>query len=231
MKRLSAVGVVCLWVAAGAAVRAQGRASFEIVTRRMDVDVDGAPNAYGPPGKPALDDLLSAHYMRRPKGEIVGYLTEDDHPTVPVVQGPHDPYPGYYISQTAYTDEAITNERDPRRYVDATKISYIVLGDEAKRKGAGIGDFVAVYSKKTHKAVYGIVADSGNPSGDEGSLHLLQALGYPFRNGKDDSVVGREVVVRFFPGSNPEHKFFRTQPELDRAAEKLGLSKEFAEPK
>jgi hypothetical protein len=197
----------------------------------MDVDVDGAPNAYGPKGKPALDEELSAHYRRRPHGEIVGYLTEDDNPKVPVVQGPHDPHPGYYISQTAYTDAANTNVRDPRRYVDATKISYIVLGDEAQRKGARIGDFVAVYSKRTHKAVYGIVADSGNPSGDEGSLHLLQALGYPFKNGTDDSVEGREVVVRFFPGSNPGQLFFHTQAELDRAAEKLGLSREFAERK
>src|ERR1700761_7252375 len=208
---------------------AQGRASFEILTRRMDVDVDGAPNAYGPKGKPALDEELSAHYRRRPHGEIVGYLTEDDHPDTPVVQGPKDPYPGYYVSQTAYVDKAIANERDPRRYVDATKINYIVLGDEAHRKGARLGDFVAVYSKRTKRAVYGIVADSGNPSGDEGSMHLLQALGYPFKNGTDDSVEGREVVVRFFPGSNPEQMFFRTQGELDRAAEKLGLDKGFAE--
>jgi hypothetical protein len=208
---------------------AQGHASFEILTRRMDVDVDGAPNAYGPKGKPALDEELSAHYRRRPHGEIVGYLTEDDNPKMPVVQGPNDPYPGYYISQTAYTDGANTNVRDPRRYVDATKISYIVLGDEAKRKGARIGDFVAVYSRRTHKAVYGIVADSGNPSGDEGSLHLLQALGYPFKNGTDDSVEGREVVVRFFPGSNAGQMFFRTQAQLDAAAQKMELSKEFAE--
>jgi hypothetical protein len=31
----------------------------------MDVDVDGAPNAYGPPGAPALDTLLDAHYLNR----------------------------------------------------------------------------------------------------------------------------------------------------------------------
>jgi hypothetical protein len=225
MKRTVSIVLLGLCVASACA---QQRASFEILTRRMDVDVDGAPNAYGPVGSHALDEPLSAHYRRRPHGEIVGYLTEDDHPTVPVVQGPKDPYPGYYISQTAYTDTANTTERDPRRYVDATKINYIVLGNEAKRKGAQLGDFVAVYSRKTHKAVYGIVADSGNPSGDEGSLHLLQTLGYPFKNGTDDSVEGREVVVRFFPGSNPRQLFFHTQAQLDNAAEKLGLSREFA---
>ena len=54
---------------------------------KLDVDVDGAPNAYGPPGKKALDILKHA---RAPKdsehpGEIVGYMTEYDGgpPTMP----------------------------------------------------------------------------------------------------------------------------------------------------
>ena len=105
---------------------------FTLLTHRMDVDVDGAPNAYGPPNLPTLDNLRDAHYRRRRHGEIVGYLTEDDHPTVPVLQGPHDPFPGYYISQTAFTDPALTDPRNPRRYVDATKINYVVLGDHAR---------------------------------------------------------------------------------------------------
>ena len=42
----------------------------------MDVDVDGAPNAYGPPGKPTLDDLVNAHYLERGDQAIVGYLVD-----------------------------------------------------------------------------------------------------------------------------------------------------------
>ena len=202
---------------------------FDIATHRMDVDVDGAPNAYGPAGTHPLDELRNAHYRRRKHAEIVGYLTEDDNPTVPIIQGPNDPYPGYYISQTAYFDAAVPNERDPRRYVDATKINYIVLGDAARKRGARIGDFVAVTSTRTHKSVFGIVADEGNPSGDEGSLHLLQDLGYPFKNGIDDAVEHRgEIIIRFFPNSNPTQLFFRTQQALNEAALKLGLSRDFA---
>lgn len=111
--------------------------------------------------------------------------------------------------------------------MDARKINYVVLGDKAKRLGARLGDFVAVYSKRTHRAVFGIVGDTGNPSGDEGSLHLLQALGYPFHNGIDDSVTRPEIVIRFYPNSNPQHQFFFTQAALDKAADKLGLSREF----
>jgi hypothetical protein len=143
------------------------------------------------------------------------------------VQGPRDPAPGYYVSQTAYSDKAIEDERNPRGYLDATKINYVVLGSEAKRRGARLGDFVAVYSMQTKRSVFGIVGDDGNPSGDEGSLHLLQELGYPFHDGKDDAVERGEVVVRFYPGSNPNRLFFHTQLELDEAARRLDLSKEF----
>lgn len=202
--------------------------SFEILAGRMDVDVDGAPNAYGPVGKPTLDSLKHARYRGRPDGEIVGFLTDDDHPEMPVQQGPSDPYPGYYISQTAFTDPARNEERDINRYVDATRINYVVLGDEAHRRGARLGDFVAVYSRATHRSVFGIVGDDGNPSGDEGSLHLLQSLGYPFRDGRHDAVETPEIVIRFFPHSNPEHRFFRSQQALDAAAEHRGLSRDFS---
>lgn len=197
----------------------------------MDVDVDGAPNAYGPPGKPTLDYLRNAHARGKKNGEIVGFLTDDDDPTLPIKQGPHDPFPGYYVSQTSFTDSQRHNPADPLRYVDASRINYVVLGDEARQRGARIGDFVAVYSVRHHKAVYGIVADEGNPSGDEGSLHLLQALGYPFRSGKSEAVERRgEIIIRFFPRSNPRRLFFRDQAQLDRTAEKLGLSRDFRAP-
>lgn len=201
---------------------------FEILTRRMDVDVDGAPNAYGPPGSRTLDYLKNARLRGRPHAEIVGFLTEDDHPETPVRQGPHDPFPGLYISQTAFTDPARTDARDVNRYVDATRINYVVLGKAAHRQGARLGDFVAVYSRRTGRSVFGIVGDDGNPSGDEGSLHLLQSLGYPFHDGRDEAVEGREIVIRFFPGSNPEGQFFRSQAALDAAAGRLGLNRDFA---
>jgi len=87
-----------------------------------------------------------------------------------------------------------------------------------------VGDFVAVYSERSQRAVFAIVGDTGNPTGDEGSLHLLQALGYPFRDGRSGSVTRPEIIVRFFPNSNPKHTFFFTQGALDEAATKLGLS-------
>jgi hypothetical protein len=192
----------------------------------MDVDVDGAPNAYGPRGTHPLDYLKDARLEGHFWAPIVGFVMYDGKP---LLQGPHDPAPGYYISTTAYTDTSRTGERDVLRYVDATKINYIVLGRAAKKRGARLGDFVAVYSLKTRQSVFGIVADDGNPSGDEGSLHLLQALGYPFHDGKDDAVENKgEILVRFYPGSNPGQLFFRRQRDLNAAALKLGLSRDFS---
>jgi len=199
---------------------------FEILTHRMDVDVDGAPNAYGPPGTQTLDILRDAHYLNRAHKEIVGYLI-DEH-NRPILQGPNDPFPGYYISQTAFTDIENQNERDPRRYVDARNIDYVVRGNVARRRGVQVGDFVSVYSKRTRRSVFAIVGDTGNPTGDEGSLHLLQDLGYPFHDGKNDSVEKPEIIIRFYPNSNPTHQFFFTQAELDEAATSLGLSRDFS---
>jgi hypothetical protein len=222
--------VSVLVIAATVVVQAQMPArhpSFELLTHRMDVDVDGAPNAYGPHGKSTLDVLLDAHYLHRADQEVVGYLLDNKHR--PVLQGPKDPFPGYYISQTTFTDVANHNERDPRGYLDARKINYVVRGDAARRRGVKVGDFVAVHSKRTHKSVFAIVGDTGNPTGDEGSLHLLQELGYPFHDGVSDSVTRPEIVIRFYTNSNPKHQFFFTQTALNKAAMKLGLSCAFSD--
>ncbi len=207
--------------AKGRAVDEHGRKATQVRVK-MDVDVDGAPNAYGPKGKKTLDIL--AHARAPHSREIVGYMTEYDGGP-PTIQGPEDPFPGYYVSQTDFADLKNKRMEDPRRYVDAARINYVVEGDVAQKAGVQMGDFATVYSCRTGKFVYAIVADSGNPSGAEGSLALVRALGYPLKNGIDDSVDGREIVVTYYPGSNPGKEFFKTQAELDAAAKKLGLGK------
>ena len=117
-----------------------GRQAVEVVVK-MNVDVDGAPNAYGPPGKKALD--IEAH-ARAPKsspiaGTIVGYMTEYEGGP-PTVQGKDDPYPGYYVSQTDFADLSNKRMEDPRRYVDATRINYVVEGRVAEQAGVQMGD-------------------------------------------------------------------------------------------
>ena len=205
--------------------QAGGRPAVEVQIK-MNVDVDGAPNAYGPANLKPLDNQAHAHAPKESgnPNEIVGYMTE--YPGgPPTVQGRNDPRPGFYVSQTDFFDKAIARKENPRRYVDATRINYVVQGRVARQNGVKLGDFVAVYSCRTGKTAYAIVADSGNESGEEGSLALVRALGYNIKDGLDESVDKREIVLTYYPGTNPEKRFFHTQAELDAAAEKLRLAR------
>jgi peptidoglycan hydrolase-like protein with peptidoglycan-binding domain len=198
----------------------------------MDIDVDGAPNAYGPPGKPTLDFELNAHVGATSSGAIVGFIVvrarDNPNKMVPAIQQDGDPFPGYYISTTAFQDLQNPNRLDPRKYVDASKINYVVRARVAEENGVHLGDIVAVHSLRHNSSVFGIVGDSGHSSGAEGSLALLQALGYPFTSGKTGSVDNAEIIVRYFPGSNPDQHFFRDQAQIDSEANVLGLSKDFS---
>jgi len=231
LQRWCGVAAAVLLGTLGGTVRSEARGSSERpfieLRTKMTVDVDGAPNAYGPRSLPTLDFLKNAHRMGHMSAPIVGYLTRNDDGHTPVVQGPHDPCPGYYVSTTDFRDDSIDNDADPRKYLDARKISYVVLGRVGERGHVQMGDLAVVHSDRTGKTVYAVVGDSGNPSGGEGSLALLKALGYPFHDGKDDAVEKKEIVIRYFPGSNPEHRFFHTQGEIDRAGEALKLDRGF----
>lgn len=208
-------------------IRHDGRTALEVQTR-MEVDVDGAPNAYGPRGKKTLDVLAHAYSPKVPgkPRELVGYMTEDDEGRKPTIQRPGDPYPGFYVSQTDYADIRNPRMEDPHRYVNAATTNYVVLGRAAINAGVQLGDFVTAYSCRTGKSVYAIVGDSGNESGAEGSLALVRNLGYEhIVNGIEESVDDPEIVIRYFPHTNPERLFFKTQAALDEAAKKMGLTK------
>ncbi|MGH9688818.1 MAG: hypothetical protein ACRD5K_17185, partial [Candidatus Acidiferrales bacterium] len=106
-------------------------------TSGMTIDADGSPNAYNADNT-GLDDLANAGAP----GHWEGILQDKD--GNPLVQGPGDPFPGYYISCTSLADWTKPPD-DPARYVDATKIPYIVLpGEMARQAGARPGDLAVV---------------------------------------------------------------------------------------
>jgi Fungal chitosanase of glycosyl hydrolase group 75 len=218
------IGTALLAIAATACEAQTAKLPYFDQLGKMTVDVDGAPNAYGPPGMPTLDYEKNAHHGGTLSGKVVGYLMEHGRP---VIQGPNDPKPGYYVSTTDFREDAIIDDRNPRKYLDATKIQYVVLGNFGKHHHVKLGDLVVVHSHETEKTVYAIVGDSGNPAGTEGSLALLQALGYPYHDGKNDAVDDPKIVIRYYPGSNPTHRFFHTQAEINEAAEALKLDRKF----
>jgi hypothetical protein len=201
------------------------KADKEIVVP-MTVDVDGAPNSYGPDDKKALDNELNAHVGAKKSGAIVGFLIDKN--GKPIIQGPGDPFPGFFISKTAYTDVKNKKETDPRRYVNAAEINYTVLATSAKKKGVETGDFCVVHAIKKKKTAFAIVGDTGHSSGAEGSLALLQRLGFKVKSGKSTEEDITDIVVRYFAGSNPSKQFFFKQTDLDAAAKKLDLDTDFS---
>jgi hypothetical protein len=169
----------------------------------MAIDVDGAPNAYHPPtlrhpisGRPpGLDDLRNAKSGKGWAGVVVGRDGK------PIVQGPSDPCPGFFVSQTALGDHSrlIT---DPRRYVDAVAVPYISLPPQFEHF-AGLGDLAVVLRGSTSCGA--IWADIG-PSHriGEASPAVAASLGL-YRGNPNDGHEAADVVYALFPGtkSNP----------------------------
>jgi Fungal chitosanase of glycosyl hydrolase group 75 len=156
----------------------------------MTIDADGAPNAYNPQNT-GLDDLANAGVPGHWDGVV------QDENGDPYIQGPDDPFPGYYVSCTSLCNR---NKRsaDPRRYVDASKIPYVVLpGGVARQAGARLGDFALVMNLRNGKSSYAIFADIGTLG--EGSVALAENLEI-----HSDARIGGTrggVLYVIFPGS------------------------------
>jgi hypothetical protein len=134
----------------------------------MAIDADGAPNAYSPDDT-GLDELTNAGDPRH----WDGIITDGD--GTPLIQGENDPFPGFYISCTSLEDQTKAYA-NPARYVDASKIPYIVLPkDVAQKGGARLGDFAVVMNLLNGKSSFAIFADIGTLG--EGSIALADNLG------------------------------------------------------
>jgi hypothetical protein len=163
----------------------------------LAIDADGAPRTYHPNDRVGLDSLAHAGH----RGNWWALVTDNGEKSgTPVVQGAADPAPGYYVSTTALYDRDNPNPRDPHRYVDATKIPYVVLHPKAL-SFARLGDFATVVNLHNGKVSGAIVADESAPNlpVGEGSIALAEALGIDSspRHGGEDG----DVVYLIYPGS------------------------------
>ena len=177
----------------------------------MSIDADGAPNAYHPDNT-GLDDLTNAGGPGNWEGLAKNRYGD------PFVQGPDDPFPGYYVSATALVDRD-RQVSDPLRYVDASKIPYIVLpGSMARQLGARPGDFAAVLNQRNAKMSYAIFGDVG-PSDriGEGSMALAENLG--IRSNARNGGARGGIFYLVFPGSGNGRP--RPIEEINGEAEKL----------
>ena len=201
------------------AVYKEGTAFY--YTTGMTIDADGAYKAYN------ANDAIALDYLS--DGGVPGdwWALATDQNGNPIVQGPNDPAPGYYVSMTALADETLPGS-DPYSYVDAASIPYIVLPPNLEKDGgAKLGDFVVVYNAANSKLSYAIFADEGpNDHLGEGSIALANNLSINSSAKTGGADNGITYVV--FPGSGNGKK--RTAAEIATNGQALftawgGLSK------
>jgi hypothetical protein len=182
----------------------------------MSINADGAPNAYHP-ADTGIDFLENAG---NPGDWWAIVVNKDGNP---FIQGSNDPYPGYYISTTALFDSEFVKQ-DPRRYVDSSKIPYIVLpgnSDFRDITGVKLGDFAVTYNTNNEKLAFAIYADIGlkNQIG-EGSIALSQALGNdPLVRSRVRQGIPKNIVYIVFPGSGNGQP--RTTSEIEAETKRL----------
>ena len=195
----------------------EGKSGF-FYTSGMTIDADGSYRAFHSISSKGTDDLKNAGHP----GNWWGLVTDSGEPTGrPVVQGPKDPAPGFYISQTGIEDTSKGN-KDPRRYADADRIPYIVLsGASSQNPGATFGDYAVVYNRANKTFAYAMYGDHWpTPKVGEGSIALAKALGIPAS--ARDGGIDAGVTFLVFPKSRtkPWHSD-ETDAELHQEAEKV----------
>jgi hypothetical protein len=161
------------------------------------VDADGAYRAYHPNNRLGLD---SVEHAGRP-GDWWALATDTGNPNGrPVIQKKSDPAPGYFVSMTALYNPSIADERNPRRFVDAASVPYVVLPPEGFQH-AKLGDLAMVVNRENGKVAGAIIADESAPElpMGEGSIALAEMLGIdsnPRTGGTD-----KGVTYIIYPGT------------------------------
>ncbi len=177
----------------------------------MTIDADGAPNAYNPDNS-GLDDLVNAGTP----GTWEGLAKNSD--GEPFIQGPSDPFPGYYVSATALADRSKAVS-DPMRYVDASKIPFVVLpGRLARQLRARPGDIAVAFNERNGKSSYAVFGDVGPQDRiGEGSVALAENLG--IRSDARNGGARRGIFYVVFPGSG--NGWPRTIEEINGDGQRL----------
>lgn len=222
----------------GKAVPVQKIGDAVIFSAGMKIDVDGAPNAYGPDNK-GLDftenaksfhkDTKTCHWAGvvavdggNPVMQQAGLCKGHYLYGTPVTQET-GPYKGYYVSTTSlHLPLSEGNAADPQTYVDATKIPYIALPPAfVKQFGVIPGDLAFVVNQTNGKSAFAIYADSG-PSDQigEGSVALADALKIKNLSPRNGGVsAGIQFMV--FPKSGLGQGKLRTLAEINASGTKL----------
>ena len=143
----------------------------------LHIDADGCPRAYHPENI-GIDYNANAGIPRKKPWKTMPYGIAHNG-TDGYIQTENDPYPGYYVSTTSLVDPS-KEISDPRRYVDAENVPYVVYNRSDRAQGIRPGDMAAVSYKDENnhlRVAYGIVADYNARSEGEVSMKMAEMLG------------------------------------------------------
>ncbi len=191
------------------------------VVSRMAVDADGAPNAYHPRNT-GIDALANAGF---PNGGWRSVLVVDPQDrSRPFVQTSGE-FAGFFLSKTTLQDASLP-ETDPRRYVDSTKVPYVVFpGAFWALSGTGdFGDFAAARHLENDKETVAIVADKGprNAALGEASIRLAENLGGQNVNPRNGAGLPRgRIAYVVFPKSRLNPRWPMTDEQLRERVQSL----------
>jgi hypothetical protein len=172
----------------------------------MTIDGDGANGqtdgipVYAPDGfTPAPLDFLG---NAGEPGNWFGVVTDTRKPTGhPVKQGPNDPAPGAFVSSTSYRWPTF-GDADPRAYVDAASVPYIVLPSHWRKKAIGVvlGCKATVKDTKTGKVLEATGVLDFGPRGHvgEASIACAKFFGLP-SSPKHGGTEEKRFIYTFFP--------------------------------
>jgi hypothetical protein len=216
--------------------RNAAKTAYVYTTAHSRIDADGAPNAYHPDdvGKNCtrdphrgLDCPANAGYPNTGWWPSV-LLPDPTDETRPFVQ-PSGPFKGFFVAGT-WLEDPSKPATDPARYVDSTKVPYIVFPGSsfAQHPGTGFkGDVGLAWHLENGTSTAFIVADQGGGAEaklGEGSIALYEALGGKDINPRTGAGVARGRV-RFivFPGSRRDVQpvWPRTMESIDEQARAL----------
>lgn len=160
-------------------------------TSGLMVDGDGSPRCYAEHNK-GLDYTANAGTPNNWWGIVTDGIGN------PIIQGPNDPAPGFYVSTTSLVHEEY-KATNPKRYINSEEVPYIVVPNSVRKAVPGkvLGCKATVTNTKTGKSAEAVVADigPGNKIG-EGSIALAVALGINpdvRKGGTSDKIIRYEI--------------------------------------
>jgi hypothetical protein len=192
--------------------------AYFYATQHMEIDADGAPNAYHPQDK-GLDAITNAGF---PNGGWKGVLVADpSEPSRPFVQ-PDGEFAGYFVAKTSLQDKT-RSETDPARYVDARTVPYIVFPGAfmALSGTGGYGDLAMVRLLSGEKQSPAVVADGGPREAPLGEVSIALAENLGGHNVNPRNGAGKPIgtfVYVIFPKSRFQPAWPVDPIEMERQA-------------